>query len=122
MQTAQRFLQYQKRRFLRSLAILTGFPVQSQSAARQWAGPLSLARSLASTSRRDQLRSLLCSCRRRRRDARCQPMPARLYHRDSRSSQCDDWDADAHRPGACCGENYTWRREEAEAFVTTVNK
>jgi len=120
MQTAQRGLPHQKRRFLGSLAVLTGYPVQSQSAGRQWAGPLSLARSRASTSRRDQLRLFLCSCRRRRREARRQPMPARLYHRDSRSSQCGDWDADAHRLGACCGENYTWRREEAEAFVTTV--
>jgi hypothetical protein len=103
-------------------AILTGFLVQSQSAGRQWAEPLSLARSLASMSRRDQLRLLLCSCRRRRRDAILQPMPVRLYHHGSRSSQCDDWDADAHRPGACCGENYTWRRKETETFLTTIVK
>ena len=90
---------------LHCLTVLTELPVQSQSAGRQWAEPRSLALSLGSKSLRDQPHSLPCSCRRRRRDARRQPMPARRYHHDSRSLQCDDWDACAHRPGACCREH-----------------
>lgn len=86
--------------------LLTGSRVQLQSAAWRWAGYPSLVRSLVLRSRRDQPHSLLCSCRRRRREPRLQPVLARRCRRDLKSSQCDDLGAGALHRGACCRERH----------------
>lgn len=92
--------------FLHRRTVLTGSRVQLQSAAWRWAGHPSLVRSLVLRSRRDQPHSLPCSCRRRRREPRFQPVLARRYRRGLKSSQCDDLGAGALHRGACCRERH----------------